>query len=284
MSSRDTRRSSSPSAIGPIRRAWVTVNTSVDLAVLRVSNADPAQPTLQLGSVNTVRVGEEVVAIGSALGVLSNTVTRGIVSAFRTAGHATLIQTDAAINPGNSGGPLVNRTGQVIGINSMGVSRQAGEGLAFAVAIDHASALLDGQSSTTGTGPLVALHEQMSSSTSNADLVRDRGEVQYAEALQAASRAADSIDAYWNRYASECLVKASHSGDRPWFAALEANAVAISRTSKWRCADWIETVREHAVDVRTRVQQASEAARHSGVYPGVLRDTRRRYKLEWSGW
>src|SRR5688572_3912770 len=162
----------------------VTVNTSVDLAVLRVSNADPAQPILRLGSVNTLRVGEEVVAVGSALGVLSNTVTRGIVSAFLKAGNATLIQTDAAINPGNSGGPLVNRTGQVIGINSIGVSRHAGEGLAFAVAIDHARALLNGQSSTTGTTPLLSLHEQMSGSRSDADTARDRGEVQYAQALQ----------------------------------------------------------------------------------------------------
>ena len=57
------------------------------------------------------RVRQEVIAVGSALGVLSNTVTRGIVSAIREVGTVTLIQTDAAINPGNSGGPLVDRNG-----------------------------------------------------------------------------------------------------------------------------------------------------------------------------
>jgi putative serine protease PepD len=262
----------------------VTMNTNVDLAVLQVYNANPGQATLRMGTVTTARVGEEVVAIGSALGVLSNTVTRGIVSAFRKAGSATLIQTDAAINPGNSGGPLVNRTGEVIGVNSMGISRQGGEGLAFAVAIDHASALLNGQSSTTGETPLGALRDQMAGTTSSADAARDQGEAQYAQALQAASRAADSIDNYWNRYASDCLVKASRPGDRPWFAALESNAVEISRVSKWDCASWLVTVREYAVEVQSRVQQASETARHNGVYPGVVRDMRRRYKLDWNGW
>ncbi len=66
----------------------------------------------RLGTATTARVGQEVIAIGSALGVLSNTVTRGIVSAVRQVGAVTLIQTDAAINPGNSGGPLVDRDGR----------------------------------------------------------------------------------------------------------------------------------------------------------------------------
>ena len=89
------------------------------------------------------RVGQEVIAIGSALGVLSNTVTRGIVSAVRQVGAVTLVQTDAAINPGNSGGPLLDRQGMVIGVNSMTVGQAGGEGVAFAVAIDHVTQLLD---------------------------------------------------------------------------------------------------------------------------------------------
>src|SRR6185436_3941074 len=147
------------------------------------------------------RVGEEVVAVGSALGVFSNTVTRGIVSAFRRVGDITLIQTDAAINPGNSGGPLVNRAGEVIGVNSLGVSKQTAEGLAFAVAIDHASALLSGQSVPTGQTPLRNLQQQMSGTSvgSDTDAARTRGEEQYAQAMVAAGRAADSIDEYWSR-------------------------------------------------------------------------------------
>ena len=85
--------------------------------------------------------GEDVVALGSPSG-LTNTVTRGIISAVRRAGSsfnsvatesATLLQTDAAINPGNSGGPLLNANGEVIGINTF--KKTKGEGLNFAVSI-----------------------------------------------------------------------------------------------------------------------------------------------------
>src|SRR5205814_5151150 len=97
----------------------MSASPAIDLALLQVFNPNPQQPTLRLGSAASARPGEEVIAIGYALGALSNTVTRGIVSALRQAGSVTLIQTDAAINPGNSGGPLLDRTGTVIGINSM---------------------------------------------------------------------------------------------------------------------------------------------------------------------
>ena len=60
-----------------------------------------------------------MIAIGFALGLLENTVTRGIISGIRTAGLATFVQTDAAINQGNSGGPLLDRNGRVIGITTL---------------------------------------------------------------------------------------------------------------------------------------------------------------------
>jgi S1-C subfamily serine protease len=261
-----------------------SINTGFDLAVLQVYGANPQQPTLRLGSVADARVGEDVVAVGSALGVLSNTVTRGIVSAFRRAGNTTLIQTDAAINPGNSGGPLVTRAGLVIGVNSMAVSKGAGEGLAFAVAIDHATSLLNGQVTTTAQTPLTTLQQQMSGTASETDAARARGEEQFARELQAAARAADQIDDYWNRSASSCVAAASRTGDRPWFAALDAAGVTLGRSSQWNCGDWLNQVKEDAGAFQTQMRQAIEAARRSGVYPGTLRDIRRRYKLEWSGW
>lgn len=135
----------------------VTTSTGADLAVLQVSMPNPQQAVLRLGSVAAARPGQEVIAIGSALGVYPNTVTRGIVSAVRQAGQVTLIQTDAAINPGNSGGPLIDRTGQVIGINSMGVASRVGQGLGFAVAADHAADLLSGRRSTATSTPSEAL-------------------------------------------------------------------------------------------------------------------------------
>ena len=98
---------------------------------------------LALGTVNDVRPGQEVIAIGLALGVFQNSVTRGIISAVRRADRTVMLQTDAAINPGNSGGPLMDRQGLVVGINTMKIGGSA-ESLGFAVAVDHARALLSG--------------------------------------------------------------------------------------------------------------------------------------------
>jgi putative serine protease PepD len=101
-------------------------STTYDIAVLSAPKAKAIKP-VSLGSVQQMRVGETVVAIGSPLG-LSATVTSGIVSAVNrpvTTGdgandnsYINAVQTDAAINPGNSGGPLVNLQGQVVGVNS----------------------------------------------------------------------------------------------------------------------------------------------------------------------
>ena len=172
------------------------VSTSSDLAVLQVYNADAQQPTLRLGSVKGLRAGQEVIAIGSALGVLSNTVTRGNVSAVRDTGSVTLIQTDAAINPGNSGGPLVDRAGVVIGVNSMRIAAaQGGEGLAFAVTIDHAVQLLGGQASSATATPLQGLNRMMSGASSSDDM-REQGAQAYRRALEAAARRGDDIDIF----------------------------------------------------------------------------------------
>jgi putative serine protease PepD len=96
-----------------------------DIAVLRIDHPQGLPPA-PLGSSNTLRVGDTVVAIGSPLG-LSSTVTSGIVSAVdrpvttgseSASSYIDAVQTDAAINPGNSGGPLVDMRGQVVGVNS----------------------------------------------------------------------------------------------------------------------------------------------------------------------
>jgi 2-alkenal reductase len=116
-----------------------------DLAVLQVTG--PAPAVLTLGDSSEVQVGQPVLAIGSALGSFTNTVTEGIVSALgRSLAenptdpglHLTgLIQHDAAINPGNSGGPLVNTAGEVIGVNTLAVTQAepgvSAQGLFFAI-------------------------------------------------------------------------------------------------------------------------------------------------------
>ncbi len=102
----------------------IGADPSTDVAVLEVTDgADQLEP-LELGSSGDVEVGDPVVAIGNPFG-LDRTVTAGIVSAVQRQISApngfaieNVIQTDAPINPGNSGGPLIDATGQVIGINS----------------------------------------------------------------------------------------------------------------------------------------------------------------------
>jgi S1-C subfamily serine protease len=261
----------------------ITVSTGSDLALLQVYGGNPNQPVLTMGSVANARVGQEVIAVGSALGVLSNTVTRGIVSAVRQVGNITLIQTDAAINPGNSGGPLVDRTGSVIGVNSLAVAAQAGQGLAFAVAIDHATDLMNGQVSTASQTPLTALTKAMGG-PSDTDQQRTKGEQSYAQVLEWADRNSVQLDAYWDKYAGTCVSSSSRSGDRPWFAVFESNGVRINPTSSLNCQNWLDTLQSNAAPIRAAVENAGETARQNGVYPGVLRDLRRKHRMNWSGW
>jgi 2-alkenal reductase len=109
-----------------------------DLAVVKFDGDVPA--FAGFGNSDELQVGETVLAIGSPLGTYTNTVTEGIVSALGRdlpqSNYNNLIQHDAAINPGNSGGPLFNLSGQVIGVNTLGVSEENGQtiqGLFFAL-------------------------------------------------------------------------------------------------------------------------------------------------------
>jgi hypothetical protein len=257
-----------------------------DLAVLRVVNANPRQPVLTLGSGGGARVGSEVFAVGSALGVLSNTVTRGIVSAVRQVGQVRLVQTDAAINPGNSGGPLVDRAGQVIGVNSMTVVRQAGEGVAFAVAIEHGSALLSGKSAVDEAqpGPINGLQRMLVSPQGDGDegaARTERAERAVTQALERAAQRADELDDYWKRYERWCVASAERAGSRAWFGVFQPGGVTINPTSPYDCAGWLETLRTNAAAVRTVVDQTGELARREGVYPGLVRELRTKLRLNW---
>ena len=112
-----------------------------DIALLR-TRGGYNYPYLPLGNSDKSVQGESVVAIGSPMG-LEGTATRGIISAIRKGqGGVTLIQTDAAINPGNSGGPLVNTSGEVIGINTGKLTQPGVDRVGFAIAINDARRLM----------------------------------------------------------------------------------------------------------------------------------------------
>lgn len=130
----------------------VGTDSTTDLAVLSIS-ADKVTTVASFGDSSALQAGQTVLAIGSPLGSqYASSVTQGIVSATsrtvdvtdedtnQTVGQETVIQTDAAINSGNSGGPLINLSGQVIGINSMKLSSSSSdsstatiEGMGFAI-------------------------------------------------------------------------------------------------------------------------------------------------------
>ena len=140
------------------RAEVVGTDPTTDLAVIHVDRDDLTPATF--GNSSELRVGQQVVAIGSPLG-LDGTVTQGIVSSLDRPVRAEqnaqddvntvidAIQTDAAINPGNSGGALVNLDGEVVGINTAIASLSSGGGeagsigLGFAIPIDQARAIAD---------------------------------------------------------------------------------------------------------------------------------------------
>lgn len=124
----------------------VSTNSNADLAVVRVSAAASSLHPLTLGNSDTVRVGDQVYAIGAPFG-LSESMTAGIVSGLNRSNQASglsgLIQTDAPINPGNSGGALLNAQGQVIGVNDSIESPVAGNvGVGFAIPVNVVKQLL----------------------------------------------------------------------------------------------------------------------------------------------
>ena len=143
-----------------------------DVAVLQINRGNLA--ALNLGDSTKLVVGEQVMAIGSPLG-LASTVTTGIISALNrpvSAGSVgaesfvNAIQTDAAINPGNSGGALINSQGQIIGINSAIATLSSGGtsgsiGLGFAIPISEAKRIIDEiitSPTNTSTRPLLGVY------------------------------------------------------------------------------------------------------------------------------
>ena len=123
-------------------------DAALDLAIIKVNATNLI--AADLGDSESLEVGELAVAIGNPLGLdFQRTVTSGVISglnrSIRVDQHNViedLIQTDASINPGNSGGPLLNSSGEVIGINTVKIKSQVGEGLGFAIPINVAKPII----------------------------------------------------------------------------------------------------------------------------------------------
>ncbi len=128
----------------PISIDKITIDPDNDIAILKINKTN--LPYLNLGSSSNLKKGQTVIAIGSALGDLTDTVTVGVISGLNrdinvsdTTGQSTesikgAIQTDAAINHGNSGGPLINIKGEVVGVNV--ATSDSASNISFALPID----------------------------------------------------------------------------------------------------------------------------------------------------
>ena len=129
----------------------ITTDPLSDIAILKISNAKGLKAA-ELGDSKALNIGQQVIAIGNALGEYDGTVTSGIISGVGRTVNASsddgatketltdMIQTDAAINSGNSGGPLVNAQGQVVGVNTA-VASEA-QGIGFAIPISSVKGIL----------------------------------------------------------------------------------------------------------------------------------------------
>ncbi len=150
-------------------------DASNDLAVIAVPLDSISEDTLSgisvatVGDSDSLKVGQQVIAIGNALGY-GQSVTTGIVSAVNRSisedgdsidggDSSTYIQTDAAINPGNSGGALLNMNGEVVGINSAKLALTEVEGMGYAIPTSRASSIIEGLMNQT-TRTTVSAEEQ----------------------------------------------------------------------------------------------------------------------------
>jgi len=260
-----------------------------DLAVLALmqpgAESGPDRAFLPLGSIRDVRQGQEVLAIGTPHGVFQNTVTRGIVSSLRQLDKVVVLQTDTALNPGNSGGPLIDHGGRVIGVNTLAF--RGSQGLNFAVAIDHARALLEGRPMPLAFTP-PPTNEGMkgflpSNRASESDLVREEGTRRYAAQLAALARSADQLEARFASFlAYDWDGRVAGTFDRNFYALWEKDALQGQPVKGYEGRAAL--LREAAEQLRSQLREAEEQARRADVFPGTRRDLRQRHRLEHRGW
>lgn len=279
---------------------WVTIHTAdsrklqarvsstapeFDLALLTLQYPKSDQACLALGTGEQARIGMDLLAIGSPLGLLQNTVTRGILSGIRKMGPVTVLQTDASLNPGNSGGPLMDRAGVVVGITS--AKLRGSQGLNFAVAAEHASALLDGRPlgvPEPSDRPAGAdLRSWLPPAASEVDHTRVLGERTYEAQLAAIARSADQLDAAFTRFISHSWYgKVEGAFDRPFYALWEARAMQgiPVRGAEGAYAE----LRLIAERMKGALREPEDGARRADILPGTRRDLRRKYRLEHRDW
>jgi S1-C subfamily serine protease len=246
---------------GSTAASVVTASPELDLAVLKADIVSHDQATLPLGEPSDVRIGAEVLAIGSPLG-LRNTVTRGIVSSIRDVRGVHMVQTDAAINPGNSGGPLIDRTGRVIGVNTLKVTGGATESIGFAVSVQHTRTLLGSEF----TAPSVAQRG------------RDLALRKYDNLILRLAKLADGVEQNWRTFKPQCYHgNAEVAADREWLALSEGPPPILK--SLPRCKTWMPYFTDWSQRMQTALSLYERSALEAGVNAARLREVRDKYGM-----
>ncbi|NES76163.1 MAG: trypsin-like serine protease [Okeania sp. SIO1H6] len=175
----------------------------LDLAVLKI-RGQRNLPTIRIARPGSTKVGQRAFAIGNPFGRFQGTLTVGIVS--RIDRERGLIQTDAAINPGNSGGPLLNSSGELIGVNTAIFTRgQLGGniGIGFAISMDRVPEFL--RAVREGRAPLVAQQQTGMFDERQAEKLDLNGLIEIKGNLDSESNVLPVDNSYYDLYAFEGL-------------------------------------------------------------------------------
>jgi hypothetical protein len=182
---------------------------------------------------------------------------------------------------------VLDREGNAIGIATLGV--RSAQGLSFAVAIDHAQALLEGRRpSGAAATPLAGLSQAMGgpsteAAASETEVRRQRGASAFENAVVQAARQADELDGYWTTFRRNCYNgEIAGAFSRDWFALFEPRAMRGAVAPA--CATQFAELQRVAERVRAWLVDADESARRADVYPGTRRDLLRRHRLEYVAW
>lgn len=246
---------------GSTAASVVTASPELDLAVLRADIVNHDQAVLPLGEPADVRIGAEVLAIGSPLG-LRNTVTRGIVSSVRNVRGVHMVQTDAAINPGNSGGPLIDRMGRVIGVNTLKVTGGSAESIGFAVSVHHTRVLLG----SGFTAPSIVQRN------------RDLALRKYDDLILRLAKQADGVEQNWRTFKPQCYHgNAEVAADREWLALSEGPPPIIKPLP--RCKTWMPYFNDWSQRMQNALSLYERNALEAGVNAARLREVRNKYSM-----
>ena len=253
-----------------------------DLAILRVTTPAADQVVIPLGTATKLRAGQEIFTIGSPFGTLKNSVTRGIVSGLRRSGAATMVQNDATAHPGNSGGPLLDRNGVAIGVTTASATDKPG--INYAVAIDHARAILDGGLADSTAAPL-ALSNVTAVDPEAAPPPSVEGERALVVVTAKLARTADAMDGHWKQFRKDCYTNAiTGSFSHEWFVMLTPRKITTSQVGTGACGAFVTGFQADANRLAEAMRDALEQARRAGVLPGAVRDALRANRLEFDSW